>query len=93
MRNALAQLFTSRKFLVMLFTQLALLVPVVFGKIPVDLSVELATVLATAWLGAHAYEGKPKAPPAVAPELDEDVAPTLRSIPAAPRVPQIEEGA
>lgn len=60
MVEALAQLFGSRKFLVMLFAQLALAVPAYFKVITPELAAEIGSGLVGAWMVAHAHEEKSK---------------------------------
>ncbi len=59
--DAVIALLGSRKFLVMLFTQLALASSsVVFKVITPDLAAEIGAVVASVWMAAHAHEEKGK---------------------------------
>lgn len=60
MIEAILNLLTSRKFLVMLVTQLAIAAPAVFGKINPELAAELGAAVAAVWMAAHAHEEKGK---------------------------------
>ncbi len=56
MKDAVVQLFSSRKFLVMLVGQLAIWAPAYFGHMNPELAAELGTALAIAWGATHAHE-------------------------------------
>ncbi len=56
MKEAILNLLQSRKFLVMLVSQLAIFLPTVFGKLDPQIAAELGAGLAAVWLGAHAHE-------------------------------------
>lgn len=60
MGEALKNLFSSRKFLVMLVTNLLVGVGAITGTIQPDTAAELATALVTVWMAAHAHEEKSK---------------------------------
>ena len=60
MIDALMALLGSRKFLVMLATQMAIAAPAYFGKIQPELAAELGSVVVAIWMAAHAHEEKGK---------------------------------
>lgn len=70
MKEAIVRLFGSRKFLVMLVSQLAIFAPAYFGKLNPELAAELGTAIVIAWGATHAHEeaAKIKADGPVDPE-------------------------
>lgn len=68
MVNAIVQLFGSRKFLVMLFAQIAIAAPAYFKVITPELAAELGSLVAAAWMASHAVQEK-GTPPGAGPAL------------------------
>lgn len=90
MRDAVISLFGSRKFLVMLFSQLALAHAAYFKLITPELAAEIGSGLAAAWMASHAHEEKSKIDAA---SFADSVGSVVPEIPKAPSLPQLAENA
>jgi uncharacterized protein involved in cysteine biosynthesis len=56
MKQAMGKLLNSRKFLVVLATQVLIAVLTYFGKLDTDTATKIAAALVGAWMAAHAYQ-------------------------------------